>query len=73
MKKGQRNTASKVFVDTDVILDFLTDRQPFAIAASKVYNLADKKKIQIYTSSLSINNVHFIVIKVLGEKSPDWL
>jgi len=59
---------SKVFIDTDVIIDFLIDRQPHAIAASQLFDLADKEKIILCTSVLSFNNVHYIVRKVLGEK-----
>lgn len=59
--------AAKVFIDTDVIIDFLIDRHPHAIAASKIFDLADRKEIKICTSALSFNNVHYIVRKVFGE------
>lgn len=60
--------ASKIFLDTDVIIDFLIDRQPHVVSASKIFDLADKKEIQVCTSVLSINNVHYIVRKFLGER-----
>lgn len=60
--------ASKIFVDTDVIIDLLVDRQPHADAASLIFDLAEKKKLQIHTSSLCLNNVHYIVRKELGDK-----
>lgn len=59
---------SKIFVDTDVIIDFLIDRHPHVAAASVIFNLADKKKLKLCTSTLCINNVHYIIRKVIGNK-----
>jgi len=59
--------ALKVFVDTDVIIDFLIDRQPHATASSEVFELAEKRAIEIYTSTLCLNNVHYVIRKVVGE------
>lgn len=58
---------SKVFVDTDVIIDFLIDRQPYSQSATIIFDLADKKKLSISTSALCFNNIHYIVRKILGE------
>lgn len=58
----------KVFVDTDVIIDFLIDRQPHAVASSKIFVLCDKRLLTIFASSLCINNVHYIIKKVTGDK-----
>ncbi len=58
--------ASKVFVDSDVIIDFFTDREPFANPASKIFELNELDKIQIYISAVSLNNVYYIVRKYIG-------
>lgn len=60
--------ASKIFVDTDVIIDLLIDRQPHADAAAIIFDLADRKKIKLFASSICLNNVHYIVRKELGDK-----
>lgn len=60
--------ASKVFVDTDVVIDLLIDRQPYANAASIIFDLADRGKLKVYASSLCLNNVHYIVRKELGDQ-----
>ena len=60
--------ASKIFVDTDVIIDLLVDRQPHSDAASVIFDLADKKKLKICTSSLCFNYVHYIIKKILGDQ-----
>jgi len=60
--------ASKVFVDSDVIIDFFTDRDPFANAASKIFELNELDVIQIYISAVSLNNIYYIVRKYIGHK-----
>jgi len=58
---------SKIFVDTDVIIDFLIDRHPYAIPASVIFDLAEKKELEATTSSLCLSNVHYITRKIVGE------
>ncbi len=60
--------ASKVFVDSDVIIDFFTDREPFANPASKLFELNELGIIKIYISAVSINNIYYIVRKFIGHK-----
>ncbi|WP_341291186.1 type II toxin-antitoxin system VapC family toxin [Catalinimonas locisalis] len=60
--------AANFFVDTDIIIDLLIDRKPFVTSSSKIFELADQGKIALCTSTLCINNVHYICKKVLGDK-----
>ncbi len=53
----------KVFLDTNIILDFLGEREGFYEAAAKVLTLADQKKIQLFTSAVSITNTYYILTK----------
>lgn len=46
----------KVFVDSDVILDFVLDRQPYAGDTACLLSLAYKKKIQLCTTALVFAN-----------------
>ncbi|SRR5258706_16370747 len=57
-----------VFVDTDIILDLLSFREPFYIHAASLFSLADQKKLKINVSSLSFSNLHYILSK---QHSPD--
>lgn len=50
-----------VFLDTDVLLDFLLDRQPFNTHAQVIFNLADTGKIELLISALSIANANYIL------------
>lgn len=54
----------KVFVDTDVILDFLLDRMPFSEHSSILFSLADTGKIRIYSSGLVFSNCYYILRKI---------
>lgn len=50
-----------IFLDTDVIIDYLTDRQPFAEKAEKVLALIENNKIKGYTSSLCFSNLYYLL------------
>ena len=60
---------NKIFIDSDVVIDFFTDRLPFANPASEIFELSDQGKIQLYLSAASINNIYYIVRRFLGHKS----
>ena len=52
-----------VFIDTDVIVDFLTDRKPFSLQSAKIFSLIDQKKIRGCVSSLSFSNLYYVLRK----------
>jgi predicted nucleic acid-binding protein len=53
----------KVFVDTDVIIDFLIDRKPFSEHAAIILSLSEYKKIQVCISVLTFANCYYILKK----------
>ena len=58
----------KVFLDTDVILDLLTEREPHFEAAVELFLQIQDKTIQAYTSPVIIANIFYILNKHLGRK-----
>ena len=56
----------KVFVDTDIILDLLSNREPFYIHSANLFSAADKNEIKIYVSTLSFANLNYILSKQLS-------
>lgn len=58
--------AQKVYLDSDVILDYLAGRQPYDAAAVNIINLIESKKIQGFVSSLIIWNLYYLLSKNLG-------
>ncbi len=55
-----------IFMDTNVVIDFLTNRQPFVLDAAKLFDMAVKGKIKIYISALSYGNIHYVVKRSFG-------
>ena len=51
----------KSLIDTDVILDFFFDRQPFAENASKIFSLSESKKIISFVTPVIISNVYYLL------------
>lgn len=59
----------KIFLDTNIVIDFLGERVPFYEPSAKVMTLADKKKIQLFTTPLTIANAHDVLSKYESPKS----
>lgn len=53
----------KVFLDTNVIVDFCAVREPFFHDASMIIDMANKRLIDLVVSSLSFINVAYILRK----------
>ena len=65
---------NKIYVDTDVVIDFLIDRKPFSEAASQLFTYGEKQEIEIYISSLSFSNIYYVIRRFVGhEKSIELL
>jgi predicted nucleic acid-binding protein len=64
----------KIFLDTNIVLDFLGEREPFYLSAAKIATLADKGKIEIIVSALSYSTVGYLLTKFEGlDKTKDKL
>lgn len=58
----------KLFVDSDVVIDFFTDREPHANPASELFELNEQGNVKLYLSAISINNIYYIVRRFLGHE-----
>jgi predicted nucleic acid-binding protein len=58
----------KLFLDSDVVIDFFTDRAPFSSSASELFELNEQGVVTLFLSAVSINNIYYIVRKFLGHK-----
>lgn len=54
----------KVFIDTDVILDFLLNREPFSLDAARIFSLSERRKINACTTGLVVANAYYILRKL---------
>jgi predicted nucleic acid-binding protein len=53
----------KLFVDTNIVIDLLSRRQPFFEEAAELFSLADKKQIELSVSSLTIANTSYALLR----------
>jgi len=51
----------KIFIDTNVVIDFLADRRPFSIDAARLFDMAIDGRVKIYISAVSYNNIYYIL------------
>lgn len=55
-----------IFMDTNVVIDFLANRQPFSADAARLFNSAINNKVKIYISAVSYNNIYYILRQSLS-------
>lgn len=53
----------KLFIDTNVMLDLLGEREPFYNSAAAIATFADKGKIEMTVSALSYSTVFYLLSK----------
>lgn len=51
-------------IDTDVILDFFLDRQPFSENASKIFALCENRILIGYITPVILSNVYYILRQI---------
>lgn len=59
----------KILLDTNIIIDFLGERKGFYDPAAKIITLADKKKIKIYVSVVSMATAYYVLAKYENKKA----
>jgi predicted nucleic acid-binding protein len=57
-----------LFLDTNIVIDFLTDRKPFSSEAAKLFDFSEKGEIKLYLSAVSYNNIYYVVKKLSSHK-----
>jgi predicted nucleic acid-binding protein len=64
----------KILIDTDVILDFFLDREPFSENAAKILSLCEKKEVEGFVTPVIISNVYYLLCqKAKQERVTDKL
>lgn len=54
----------RVLVDTDVVLDLVLAREPFAQASAQLFKLHEQGKIDAYIAAITLINVFYITRKI---------
>ncbi|WP_026951854.1 type II toxin-antitoxin system VapC family toxin [Algoriphagus mannitolivorans] len=58
---------NQYFLDTNILLDFLGNRQPFGKYALEIFNKSRLREWELWTSDNSILTSYYIVSKEIGE------
>jgi len=56
----------KLFIDTNIVIDLLSKREPFFEESANLFSLADKKAIEISVSSLTIANTSYTLLRQMN-------
>ena len=56
----------KALIDTNILLDVIQRRNPFDLAATRVWKLVEESAIEGYVSAISFNNIFFVARKQVG-------
>lgn len=62
---------TKVYIDCNILIDWLLDREPFSYYATKIIELTENNDIESYVSALTLANAHYIISKELNRKVAD--
>ncbi len=61
----------QIFIDSDVIIDLLSQREPFHRVTEKLFDLAERQQIKLFTSTLAAANVHYMVGRLTDRRTAD--
>ncbi|AVH71628.1 type II toxin-antitoxin system VapC family toxin [Nostoc sp. 'Lobaria pulmonaria (5183) cyanobiont'] len=56
----------QILIDTNVVLDFLQEREPFVEDAAKLFAKIDAGEIEGFIAATTITNIYYIVRKAAG-------
>jgi predicted nucleic acid-binding protein len=59
----------RIFVDTNIVIDLLSRREPFFEEAATLFSLADKKVIELTVSSLTIANTSYALLRQMDSNN----
>ena len=58
----------RVFLDTNVLVDFCAEREPFYFDASAIIDMGYKGKVTLIASSLTFVNIAYVLRKVMSRE-----
>jgi predicted nucleic acid-binding protein len=57
----------RVFIDTNIFIDILLDRENFIKESKQIYKLCENSIIKGYIAPITINNIYYICRKTLNK------
>ncbi|MBD3374844.1 PIN domain-containing protein [candidate division KSB1 bacterium] len=59
---------NKLFIDADIILDLLLEREPFFVSSSKLFTLIEENKVIAFTTPVILANIYYISARMTNKK-----
>jgi len=59
----------EIFLDTNIVIDYLTNRKPFSKTALRLFALAENKTIKLNISAISFTIIYYVLRKNNSHKS----
>jgi predicted nucleic acid-binding protein len=56
----------RVLIDTNIVLDFLQEREPFVENAARLFERIDTGEIEGFIAATTITNIYYIIRRVAG-------
>jgi predicted nucleic acid-binding protein len=56
----------RILIDTNIVLDFLQEREPFVEDAARLFEKIDLGEIEGFIAATTITNIYYIVRKAAG-------
>ena len=60
---------NKVFIDADIILDLLLDREPYSRSSLKLFTAIEEREVIAFTTPVILANIYYISAKMVDRKS----
>ena len=57
-----------IFLDTNILVDIVTNRKPYSQNAISIFDYCQRKDIIMYCTSHSIATLHYLAKKIVNEK-----
>jgi predicted nucleic acid-binding protein len=61
----------KAYIDCNILLDWLLNREPFSSYSAKIVELTENKKIMSLISPLTLANSYYIITKEINKRIAD--
>ncbi|TVQ26127.1 MAG: PIN domain-containing protein [Leptolyngbya sp. DLM2.Bin15] len=56
----------RVLIDTNIVLDFLQEREPFVENAARLFERIDAGEIEGFIAATTITNIYYIIRRIAG-------
>lgn len=56
----------KILFDTNVVLDVMLDREPFAEPAARLMSLVESRRISGFLCATTVTTIHYLSTRVIG-------